>query len=70
MLEQKWRFNFAAHFKEEIAELENLQKDGLLTLDQTTLHILPAGRMLVRNVCMVFDRYLRSGSGGKFSKVI
>ena len=70
MLEQKWRFNFATHFKEEIAELENLQKDGLLTLDQGTLRILPAGRMLVRNVCMVFDRYLRSGSGGNFSKVI
>lgn len=70
MLEQKWRFSFATHFKEEIAELENLQKDGLLTLDQATLHILPAGRMLVRNVCMVFDRYLRSGSRGNFSKVI
>ena len=70
MLEQKWRFNFASHFKEEIAELENLQKDGLLTLDQATLHILPAGRMLVRNVCMVFDRYLRDGSRGNFSKVI
>jgi oxygen-independent coproporphyrinogen-3 oxidase len=62
MLEQKWRFNFASHFKEEIAELEKLQKDGLLTLDQGTLHILPAGRMLVRNVCMVFDRYLRNGN--------
>ena len=70
MLEQKWRFNFASQFKEESAELENLQKDGLLTLDQATLHILPAGRMLVRNVCMVFDRYLRDGSRGNFSKVI
>jgi oxygen-independent coproporphyrinogen-3 oxidase len=70
MLEQKWRFSFASHFKEEIAELENLQKDGLLTLDQGTLQILPAGRMLVRNVCMVFDSYLRSGNKGNFSKVI
>jgi oxygen-independent coproporphyrinogen-3 oxidase len=69
-LEQKWRFDFATHFKEEIAELKNLQKDGLLTLDQGTLHILPVGRMLVRNVCMVFDHYLRSGNKGKFSKVI
>jgi oxygen-independent coproporphyrinogen-3 oxidase len=70
MLEQKWHFSFASHFKEEIAELENLQKDGLLTLDQGTLQILPAGRMLVRNVCMVFDSYLRSGNKGNFSKVI
>jgi oxygen-independent coproporphyrinogen-3 oxidase len=70
MLEQKWHFSFASHFKEEITELENLQKDGLLTLDQGTLQILPAGRMLVRNVCMVFDSYLRSGNKGNFSKVI
>ena len=70
MLEQKWRFSFATHFKEEIADLENLQKDGLLTLDQGTLQILPAGRMLVRNVCMVFDHYLRNGNKGSFSKVI
>jgi oxygen-independent coproporphyrinogen-3 oxidase len=70
MLEQKWRFNFASHFNEEIIALKSLQKDGLLTLDQGTLHILPAGRMLVRNVCMVFDRYLRNGNEGGYSKVI
>ena len=70
MLEQKWRFNFASHFKEEITALKSLQKDGLLTLDQGALHILPAGRMLVRNVCMVFDRYLRNGNEGGYSKVI
>jgi oxygen-independent coproporphyrinogen-3 oxidase len=70
-LEREWKFDFASHFKAEIADLQQMQQDGLLELDDKTLQILPAGRLLVRNICMVFDRYLRErdGSGG-FSKVI
>jgi oxygen-independent coproporphyrinogen-3 oxidase len=35
------------------------------------LRVLPAGRLLVRNICMVFDSYLRKGDGrSRFSKVI
>jgi len=48
-----------------------MQKDGLLQFDGKRLQILPAGRLLVRNICMVFDRYLRDrGGSGGFSKVI
>ena len=28
------------------------------------LDVTPVGRMFVRNVCMVFDRYLRARTGG------
>jgi oxygen-independent coproporphyrinogen-3 oxidase len=68
-LEKKWKFNFALHFSLEMPELLEMQKDGLLTLDKKLIKVLPAGRLLVRNICMVFDRYLRDGSAG-FSKVI
>lgn len=68
-LEKKWKFSFALHFSLEIPELLEMQKDGLLTLDEKLIKVLPAGRLLVRNICMVFDRYLRDGSAG-FSKVI
>ena len=68
-LEKDWKFSFALHFSLEIPELLEMQKDGLLTLDNNLLKVLPAGRLLVRNICMVFDRYLREGSSG-FSKVI
>ncbi|MEN8108510.1 MAG: oxygen-independent coproporphyrinogen III oxidase [Pseudomonadota bacterium] len=71
VLERHWQFNFASHFKAEIEDLKKMQVDGLLTLDHNTLTILPAGRLLVRNICMVFDRYLRGSNGGSsFSKVI
>jgi oxygen-independent coproporphyrinogen-3 oxidase len=32
--------------------------------------VLPAGRLLIRNICMVFDRYLREQQNKQFSKVI
>ena len=68
-LVEKWNFDFTSHFTQELTELREMQSDGLLTVTEDTLEIRPAGRLLVRNICMVFDRYLRQGSGD-FSKVI
>jgi oxygen-independent coproporphyrinogen-3 oxidase len=69
--EKKWRFSFSEKFKTEIADLQQMQTDGLLKLDAKALEVLPAGRLLVRNICMVFDRYLKGGGqSGRFSKVI
>jgi oxygen-independent coproporphyrinogen-3 oxidase len=70
-LESKWRFSFSSHLSSELKELQLMQADGLLSIDSDTLQVLPAGRLLVRNICMVFDIYLRGSGGGKrFSKVI
>jgi oxygen-independent coproporphyrinogen III oxidase len=32
--------------------------------------VLPAGRMLVRNVAMIFDRYLAGSTTQRFSRTI
>jgi oxygen-independent coproporphyrinogen-3 oxidase len=70
-VEKKWRFSFTEKFKAEIADLQQMQTDGLLKLDAKSLEVLPAGRLLVRNICMVFDHYLKgSGQSSRFSKVI
>jgi oxygen-independent coproporphyrinogen III oxidase len=70
-VENKWRFSFPEKFKEEIIDLQQMQTDGLLKLDAKALEVLPAGRLLVRNICMVFDHYLKgSGQSSRFSKVI
>jgi len=48
-----------------------MQDDGLLSLDKEMIRVQPAGRLLVRNICMVFDRYLKGNKGSyTFSKVI
>jgi oxygen-independent coproporphyrinogen-3 oxidase len=70
-LESKWKFSFNNHFSHELEELHLMQADGLLNIDNNMLEVLPAGRLLVRNICMVFDYYLHShGGGSRFSKVI
>jgi oxygen-independent coproporphyrinogen-3 oxidase len=39
-------------------------------MDEESVTVATAGRLLIRNVCMVFDRYLREKSEQRFSKVI
>jgi oxygen-independent coproporphyrinogen-3 oxidase len=70
-LEKKWDLSFQDRFQAEIRDLRLMEHDGLLELGTDTLRVLPVGRLLVRNICMVFDRYLReNGSRNRFSKVI
>ena len=38
--------------------LKQLIDDGLVTFDGHLLQVLPLGRLLVRNVAMMFDAYL------------
>ena len=48
-----------------------LKADGLLTLDRHGIRVAPAGRLLIRNICMVFDQYLRAaGTQRRYSRVI
>jgi oxygen-independent coproporphyrinogen-3 oxidase len=70
-LEERWGIVFRNRFRDEITDLRQMENDGLLELDEDTLQVLPTGRLLVRNICMVFDRYLReSGKHNRYSKVI
>ncbi|MGZ5012498.1 MAG: oxygen-independent coproporphyrinogen III oxidase, partial [Methylobacter sp.] len=46
-----------------------MQADGLLDLSKEGVKVLSAGRLLIRNICMVFDKYLAQKQQ-QFSKVI
>jgi oxygen-independent coproporphyrinogen-3 oxidase len=48
-----------AYFEEELAEIENLGELATYDRGTRTLRTTALGRLLVRNVCMVFDRYHR-----------
>jgi len=70
-VEKLFSLNFADHFALEMGELRDLAADGLLSLDDNGLQVLPGGRLLIRNIAMVFDEYLRNRKEEvKFSKVI
>lgn len=70
-VEGTWGIVFADYFGDALAKLPPMQADGLLTLDQRHIRVLPKGRLLIRNICMAFDAYrtLTDGAAG-FSKVI
>jgi oxygen-independent coproporphyrinogen-3 oxidase len=68
-IEKQFAINFSDYFASELEALVPMQSDGLLTISTEGLKVLPAGRLLIRNICMVFDKYLAQKQQ-QFSKVI
>ncbi len=58
-IQSSYLVDFADYFSTEIEDLRRLQDDGLVELQPDWIVVTPKGRLLVRAVCMVFDRYLR-----------
>jgi oxygen-independent coproporphyrinogen-3 oxidase len=69
-IERQHNIVFIDYFLVELVDLADMQVDGLLALSRTGIRVLPPGRLLIRNICMVFDRYLREQKQQRFSKVI
>lgn len=69
-VERRFGIDFGAYFADALEEVRAMASDGLLALDEAGIQVLPRGRLLIRNVCMAFDRYLAEGRRGTFSKVI
>jgi oxygen-independent coproporphyrinogen-3 oxidase len=63
--------DFRAYFGTEIERLSPLQEDGLVVVDDRGIHITAKGRLLLRSIAMVFDRYINPHEEStKFSKAI
>ncbi len=63
--------DFDGYFAGELARIAPMQADGLLRDDDQGIRVLAPGRLLIRNICMVFDRYLRAETRPeRFSKAI
>jgi len=63
--------DFDRYFATEMAELQDLSRHGLLEFDGRWINVTPRGRLLIRNVCMVFDKYLRHDQEvRRYSRVI
>jgi oxygen-independent coproporphyrinogen-3 oxidase len=60
----------ADYFATELEDLAEMERDGLLSLDERGIRVLGAGKLLIRNICMVFDRYLREKQEQRYSRVI
>jgi len=66
-----YQIDFDSYFATELDELRDYEREGLLELTPGRLGVTPKGRMLIRNICMVFDKYLRTRQKhAVYSKVI
>lgn len=68
-IEQQHGIRFEEYFADAIAQLEAMQTDGLLSFDDRHIEVSARGSLLIRNICMAFDKYLATASQ-RFSKVI
>ena len=63
--------DFDRYFATELGELKEYEREGLPKLTPEWVSVTPKGRMLIRNICMVFDKYLRTRQEhARYSKVI
>jgi len=62
---------FRDYFAVELEALEALAADGLVVLGDASIVVTPRGRLVMRNIAMVFDRYLREERvATRYSRVI
>ena len=59
---------FKDKFSQELAALAPMIEEDLVRMDESMIRVTALGRILVRNICMVFDQYL--GQGKHHSKTI
>ncbi|OCG07762.1 oxygen-independent coproporphyrinogen III oxidase [Gilliamella sp. wkB178] len=70
-IEQQYNIQFDDYFSEDLKLLEPLQQDGLVVVTAHTIEVPPKGHLLIRNICMCFDIYMRRiARQQQFSRVI
>ena len=69
-IETAFSISFPNYFSEELKQINEMQSDGLLDVSVDKILVLPEGKMLIRNICMVFDIYLKKNKEQRFSKTI
>jgi oxygen-independent coproporphyrinogen-3 oxidase len=67
-VEERFGIRFDDYFADELAALtapaDSPVADGLVSVEPHRIEVHPVGRMFVRNICMIFDKYLARRTGG------
>lgn len=70
-IEREFQLSFVDYFQPEMENIRRMVGEGLLEEEGTLLRVRPAGRLLIRNICMVFDWYIANAQQKKvFSRTI
>ncbi|GAB4173674.1 MAG: oxygen-independent coproporphyrinogen III oxidase [Calditrichia bacterium] len=57
-INQKYDIDFNTYFEKELPRLNEFMEDHLLVADNEKIQVQDSGRLIVRNIAMVFDAYL------------
>ncbi len=71
-IEEEFSIDFKEYFKDALNELKEFEKEDLLSIDDNFIKVSPTGTMLVRNIAMPFDAYLKKipESKRRFSRTV
>lgn len=71
-IEEQFSIDFNDYFKDDLKELDEFIKAGLVSITHDKIMVSQTGTMLIRNICMPFDAYLKQVPENKrrFSKTI
>lgn len=74
LIERRHGIAFRSYFAEDLAELAEYERDGLVLVGAEAIAATPLGELFIRNLAMCFDRYLRPGAsrveGRPFSRTV
>ncbi|MGM0623556.1 MAG: oxygen-independent coproporphyrinogen III oxidase [Campylobacterota bacterium] len=71
-VEKEFGIDFNEYFKDAIAQLDTFIDEGLVSIDATHIKVSQTGTMVVRNIAMPFDAYMKKHASSKktFSKTV
>ena len=70
-ISERYALHFKGYFAQDLALLRPFIEDGLVAMDEAGIRVSSTGRLLIRNICMCFDTYLRERARQQqFSRVI
>lgn len=68
--ERQWQQNFDAYFGDELTRLVPMVADQLIEDTGEALQVLAPGRLLIRAICQIFDKYRKGDASKRFSRII
>ncbi|MCH8498187.1 MAG: oxygen-independent coproporphyrinogen III oxidase [Marinobacter sp.] len=67
---EHWQEDFDRYFEDELQRLQPMIRDGLIEDRGQALVVQTPGRLLIRAICQMFDRYRKADASQRFSRII
>ena len=71
-IEIKYDISFDEYFEDALEKLPSFEEDGLVHLEDDQIKVTSRGRLLIRNIAMIFDAHYhgRSDDGPQYSRTV